>query len=325
MNTGRICLLFIQTSGWVLAGAQPFFPVKMLQAGRADAVPPDAPELRVDAAGTDSPFGAVGAVEAGSTNGSWRGSAVVIGRQWLLTAGHILDFNDDGVVDDALRLRFSLPMAGGGTLALDGLEFHLHPDFSGFANPGAQDDLGLVRLAEPLPEAVPSARWWTEPLAVGTELALAGFGDSGYGDGGYTVTGQAGVRRTGGNVVERLWMDDEGSGQAEVFLYDFDAPETVGLPRGSLGNAVETIIGSGDSGGGAFVEADGTWYLAGINSFTLGAGRGLFGEEGGGVLVAPYGDWIAEVTGIAEPAAVGPVLGALALLGAGLWRRRRLD
>jgi hypothetical protein len=53
------------------------------------------------------------------------------------------------------------------------------------------------------------------------------------------------------NQIDSFLSDDEGSGRAEVFRYDFDAPDTTGLPGGSLGNALETIIGLEDSGDGS--------------------------------------------------------------------------
>jgi hypothetical protein len=87
---------------------------------------------------------------------------------------------------------------------------------------------------------------------------------------------------------------------AEVFRYDFDAPATFGTLGGSLGNDIETIIGPGDSGGPALIQTAGGWDVVGINTFTEGYG-GRFGDIGGGVLVAPYREWIVQTTGIPEP------------------------
>jgi len=107
---------------------------------------------------------------------------------------------------------------------------------------------------------------------------------------------------------------------AEVFRYDFDDPSTTGLPGGSLGNDVETIIGPGDSGGAALRQKpDGSWELVGINTFTEGYG-GRFGDIGGGVLVDPYQEWIFSVTGIPEPG-TGLLL-LVSLCAACLFRRR---
>lgn len=101
-------------------------------------------------------------------------------------------------------------------------------------------------------------------------------------------------------MIDGFQIDDEGSGRAEVFRYDFDAPSTVGILGGSLGNGIETIIGPGDSGGAALRRTTNGWELIGINTYTEGYG-GHFGDIGGGVLVEPYMDWISQTTGIPEP------------------------
>ncbi len=64
-----------------------------------------------------------------------------------------------------------------------------------------------------------------------------------------------------------------------------------------MGNQLETIIGPGDSGGAALRQTTNGWELVGINTFTEGFG-GRFGDSGGGILVAPYTDWIYQTTGI---------------------------
>lgn len=56
------------------------------------------------------------------------------------------------------------------------------------------------------------------------------------------------------------------------------------------------------------------------NTFTERYG-GLFGDTGGGVLIAPYRDWIIQTTSIPEP---GTGLLLLLCAGMGLWRRRKM-
>ena len=58
----------------------------------------------------------------------------------------------------------------------------------------------------------------------------------------------------------------QGEGDGLLFRYDFDDPDTFGLLDGSLGNALETIIGPGDSGGSLLVDNS----LVGVNTFTEG-------------------------------------------------------
>ena len=137
-------------------------------------------------------------------------------------------------------------------------------------------------------------------MQVGSQAALVGFGRSGYGNYGYTTSATLTDRRVGYNVVDSLTPDDLGGGFPALFRYDFDSPDTFGRPGGSLGNNLESIIGPGDSGG-PLLLFDGSGYsIAGVNTFTEGYG-GRFGDIGGGVLLAPYLDWISETTGLAVP------------------------
>jgi hypothetical protein len=279
-------------------------------AGGETAAPEDAPSRRLDAGGE---FPYVGALEIRGNSGVCKGSAVAISDRWLLSAGHNADLDDDGLPDAGWSADFHLP--GFGVFSVE--KALVHPDFGGFANPSVNDDLSLLYLATPLPAGLgyPSLG----SAGVGDLVTLVGFGRSGYGSYGYTTNASLTDRRGGANVIDTLSPDDEGAGVPEVFRYDFDDPATTGQPGGSLGNDVETIIGPGDSGGAALRRTStGGWELVGVNTFTEGYG-GRFGDTGGGVLVAPYEDWIAETTGVPEPS-----VGAMLVFGAGvLFRRRR--
>jgi hypothetical protein len=286
------------TARWLAAaissGALVLVPcpaVGILAGGETDA-PADAPSLRVD---TSNEFGFVGALSISNGAQHFIGSAVALSRDWLLTAGHNADLNDDGLPDAIWSATFNLP--GSGVFGVDLAV--IHPDFTGFANPFLNDDLALIHLSNSLPESLlfPTFDAWA---GENTEVTLVGFGRSGYGSYGYTTQASLTTRRSGENVIDTVALDDEGSGTAEIFRYDFDSPDTVEMLGGSLGNDIETIIGSGDSGGAALVRTAAGWDVVGINTFTEGYG-GLFGDTGGGILIAPYRGWIIQATGIPEP------------------------
>lgn len=285
--------------------------LKCILAGDETALPSDTPSNRLDGA-AEFPF--VGALAISGGSGSYKGSAVAISPEWILTAGHNADLNDDGTADAAWNGRFHLPGFG----VYEILQAYTHPAFNGFANPSVNDDLALLRLAAPLPDSIAFPGFGS--VAIGETVTLVGFGRSGYGSYGYTTAASLTDRRFGDNVVDRLSVDDEGSVVAEVFRYDFDAPATAGQPGGSLGNDVETIIGPGDSGGAALKRTANGWQLVGINTFTEGYG-GRFGDTGGGVLVAPYLAWINQVTGIPEASSCGFVVLGLVLM---MLRRQRV-
>jgi hypothetical protein len=272
----------------------------MILAGAETGIPADSPVNRLD---TRSEFQFVGALSIGIGTSNFKGSAVALSPEWVITAAHNVDLNDDGLKDVGWGASFLIP--GRGMFAVT--EAIINPGFSGFGNPSVNDDLALLRLATPLPGDLVYPGLGT--ASVGDFIALVGFGRSGFGDYGYTTRSSLTDRLYGGNVIDSLWPDDEGTGVAEVFRYDFDDYRTAGLPGGSLGNDVETIIGPGDSGGAALHQVGNAWELVGINTFTEGYG-GRFGDTGGGVAIGAYQGWILNTTGIPEPG-----VGLLLMLG----------
>jgi hypothetical protein len=282
--------------------------LRTILAGGETDLPADTPSGRMDMEGL---FPFVAALEI-SGGGSYKGSAVAISREWVITAGHNADLNDDGLPDAGWNATLHLPGIGAFGIA----EAFTLLSFSGFANPSVNDDLALLRLAAPLPLGL-GYPTLGKGAGIGDVITLVGFGRSGYGSYGYTTNASLTDRRYGSNVIDSFRVDDEGSGAFEIFNFDFDAPETTGLAGGSLGNDLETIIGPGDSGGAALRQTAAGWELVGINTFTEGYG-GRFGDTGGGVLIEPYLGWIYETTGIPEP---GSAL--LCALSAGLWMWRR--
>lgn len=299
--------LFVGCLMWtlMLVGRGDAATLRTILAGGETNLPADTPSGRVDTGGL---FPFVGALEISGGAGNFKGSAVAISRDWILTAGHNADLNDDGLPDAGWGGTFHLPSYG----AFAVTQAFTHPGFTGFANPAVNDDLALLHLATPLPVGMgfPSLG---SGAGIGDFITLVGFGRSGYGSYGYTTNASLTARRYGSNVIDGFQMDDEGSGRAEVFRYDFDVPVTTGILGGSLGNNIETIIGPGDSGGAALRQTTAGWELIGINTYTEGYG-GRFGDTGGGVLIEPYLGWVYQTAGIPEPGSA-----MLWVLSAGCW------
>lgn len=259
-------------------------------AGHENYFPNDAPSLRVDSAGASSAFNFAGSLSINSGGSSYIGSAAALSPNWVLTAGHNLDFNNDGQVDGGISATFHLPDFG----VFGATSFFVQPLFTGFGNPSIHHDLALLYFKNPLPSGL-NFPGFSFGLGVGDVVTLAGFGRSGYGSYGYTTSASLTNRRVGGNTIETFTFGT--ADPAEVFRYTFGHPDTVGSPGGSLANNVETIIGPGDSGGPMIVERDGLYLLAGVNTFIEGYG-GRFGDTGGGILLESYYDWIGETTGL---------------------------
>ena len=191
-------------------------------------------------------------------------------------------------------------------------------------------DLGLVRLSQPITSVTPAQiDFRTSPVGLlGTNV---GYGRSGVGTGGMTTA--AGTKRAGQNMIDARggMVTTMGSGtlldldgiSPTVLFQDFDHPTD--LVASSMGSAIpvaqEYLIGSGDSGGGLFIEVGGATKLVGVHSFlaslpypldTTGANAD-YGDLAGSVSVQSFENWILTTTGVPEPSAGGLLLGAFTL------------
>ena len=72
-----------------------------IMAGGEFELPEDMPSSRLDEAGTDSIFNFVGGLEVSTGTGDFLGTGTALSRRWALTAGHNVDFDDDGVLDSS--------------------------------------------------------------------------------------------------------------------------------------------------------------------------------------------------------------------------------
>jgi len=274
----------------------------------------------------------------------------------VVTAGHCLDgLTTDGLNEFApsqvtVLVNYSnwtgaspgsVPPA---TYQIPAQSLTINPNFAGFNVPSGivNDDVAIIQLSQAVPAGVATYPIWSGSLAAGNQIVMAGYGLSGTGLTGYTISPSFVRKRTGGNVVDETYPDDEGGAFDEVYLWDFDAPNAdaaalagfgtfgidpvLGVTGGpTLGNLLEAGSGGGDSGGPTFVDIGGQLYLAGVHTFGAtffdGQTSGVFGTGGGGIILAPYGAWIAEVT--APEASTWAAGGVIAALAAGTWARRR--
>lgn len=247
----------------------------------------------------EAPFSAVGSLEAGGR----LYSAVLIGRQHVITAAHVVA----GAPPASVRFRSTL---GGGFVGT-GTSVHVNPSYTGNTagnppgDPSVHADLAIVRLDRPAPPALRPAQLFGGPL-LGRVLTLVSHG------------GSTTLITTGDNRADVVFAD--ALGRPATYLFDFDGPD-LGSNRlgpavpvnGSLGAQREATLVNGDSGSAAFVQIDGQWGLAGINTFEInfGAGpaeRGAHGSGAGGVVLAGHKDWIRSVVTAppAPPASAPP-------------------
>ncbi len=172
-------------------------PAAALMAGSASGDPPDSPAGRVDANTTDSTWAGVGSLTVGG--GTY--SAVVIGRRYVLTAGHVAKGANPA------NVKFNLNYGGSLSHQIPAAAVFAHPAFIGFNDPDTQHDIAIIELAQDIPAGAPIYPLHFADVAPGSTLVLVGYGNSGQGDVGTSVGGNPGVKRVGQNNADSFTPD----------------------------------------------------------------------------------------------------------------------
>lgn len=263
----------------------------------------------------DSAFSGVGLIAFDTAEDSYTCSGTVINKSWVLTAAHC--------VDDAKSMAFYLP-GDNGWRFYQAKTWIAHENFSG-ANLFGGWDIGLMQIDTEF-DVTPAQLYrgsneWLSPLA------SVGFGVTGNGYTGFDHSDYQ--RRAGTNIIDDLWSL-EGNGD-QIIWADFDHPDNPSynlfeypdFSFDDLASVLEIMAAPGDSGGGVFIEENGSVYLAGIHSFGgdyNGDGIWGYGDFYGSTRVSSFLGWIdSKVNPVPEPGTLG-----LALLGlATLTCRRR--
>lgn len=269
-------------------------PAFALVAGDPAANPADTPAQRVDPNVAASPWAGVGSL---SVNGNTY-SAVAISPRYVLTAAHVVS----GAASS--NIVFNVNQDGDLSSRITAAAIFVHPQYTGFRKDGvAFNDIALVRLASDLPPTTPTYELLSQPMDIGTIITLVGYGASGDGVHGVTVSGNPAVKRVGQNVIDLFLPAVKRFEFPKAYVFYFDSPDgRYNAKSGpSLGNCKETTLAGGDSGSPAFVNSNGRWLLAGINTFQMtlpqGAAPPRFGSAGGGMWVPAYKNWIKGIIG----------------------------
>ncbi len=260
--------------------------------GSAVTLRDDVTEAQSIAFANQTQFASVGQI-----NGA---SGVLISEQWVLTAWHVVVGAQPG------NLSFRV---NGLDRAVS--EVHLLADAGANFNDVIVDgrDLALVKLTTSVLD-VTAATLYTGNTEIGNSASVVGYGKFGHGTGG-SIGGSGGVKRGMRNMLD-LYTVNLGGGsiggsttRTGSILSDFDN----NTPGGSLTGTSEWLdmegnVAGGDSGGAMFIESNGQYLLAGINSFTAanaGVPEGGYGSLSGFTSVSWNQQWIESTTAVPEP------------------------
>jgi len=290
-------------------------PLVLLALTAACLAPMQASAL-VGGAGIDpnsgvSPWNGVGSLDVG---GSFF-TATLIAPGYVLTAAH--------VVQGAAASNISFQINGGTSYSVGASNVFVNPDYTGTTtgnlqgDPTNHNDLAIIQLAGSVGSDIPTYSLYNGPMG-GQDLNFVSYANS------------SSVKKTGENIVNVVLPSAGNANQNYVFTYD--APGT----GDSLGLGREAGLEHGDSGSAAFVNVNGQWQLAGINTFEVFYQNGPtsgYGTGGGGVAVGSYASWInsviatqaAPLTPIPEPQNWPLLVAGLAVLGFTVRRKKVLS
>lgn len=241
----------------------------------------------------DPAFQSVGSISwRQGLGGGFTASGVLISNDWVLTAAHVVEGNDlqgSGITNMTFRVDNSTYSA---------IEWFTHPNWqltNGDLDAGA--DIGLIRLRSNVRGITPATLYEgrSEQGKTGT---IVGYGSTGTGLTGAIESNN--VKRAGKNVIDVVGRPYFGNDR--LMATDFDNPST-GFDS-SLGSRtpldLEYSAGSGDSGGGLFIDVGNETQLAGITSYISALDFVVdsdYGDQSGFTRVSSLISWMESVAG----------------------------
>lgn len=227
----------------------------------------------------------------GEASGTWLGNKD--GHAYILSAAHIFDL-------PATTDQYVVRTPAGETLAIDHL--WLLPEWNGDPDTRAGYDLSILRLEGEIDDAGPQPVLYAGGSEAGKLITFLGYGNRGIGSAGERDEYYEGSDKAAAQGIVDSWdelvrppIDGEDAGnELGIFL-----PKEDGSIENSLGGSnlpatpLVGLLGSGDSGGSAWMKTKAGWLLVGVNS--SGTGEAGYGETSWFCRVSSHRDWIASI------------------------------
>ncbi len=221
--------------------------------------------------------------EAYLGSGTWIGNDENHG--YILTAAH----NFDGSNPDPNAWTY-WSRAGGG---YEAVEVYIHPNYDPEDDSTNGYDLAIVVLDSPVTDAGKQPLLYSGDDELGQMLTITGYGSRGIGSAGeadqfydYESETPAAAR----NIVDEV----DGPNGENNLIVDLDAEDGGSNVTGDAEpiDELEGILGSGDSGGAAWIETANGWAIVATNTWGDDA---IYGSISGFSRISTQLDWVREV------------------------------
>lgn len=242
-------------------------------------------------------------------DGTVGGSAVLLqSGLHLLTAAHVVESLDVATAEVVFTVS-------GVTERYRIASIQSYPSASIGAT-SISDDLALITLEKSAPVSAERYALYTATDEVGHEAAVTGYGQ--VQDRNGNVIAASGTLHSGYNMIDTTGSALASHGWhgtlADQLFFDYDDGTATHDAFGKLlgltnrGISGEAMIAPGDSGGGLFIDSNGQWMVAGINSYVSGgqtsdvntSSDGSVGDVAGATRVSSYAQWIEQAVGMLQ-------------------------
>ena len=231
--------------------------------------------------------------DSSSGSGAWIGNYK--GHGYVLTAGHMFP---KGTKASAFIYE-----------TLDGTEYHgdevfLHPLWNENSADRTGYDFAIVRLKEPVTDLDTQPALYEGNSEKGKILTFMGYGWRGAGTKGQdTSIDTKDEPAAAEGLIESVENAQEPTppkGDAGNYLGIWLPKEDGSIPNPFSDKGITKplspltgILGSGDSGGPAWIQTDNGWAIAGVNSD--GSGNAAYGDRSWFPRVSPVREWIKQI------------------------------